>query len=60
MKLGKAIVLQTNLCESSILDPLPVYREALKLLIEAGKRVLWHKERHEAGYYELLPGETED
>ncbi|GAI60616.1 unnamed protein product [marine sediment metagenome] len=35
-------------------------REAHQLGYEALKRVKWHKEQHERGYYELLPGETEE
>ena len=34
--------------------------DALKILIEAGKRVIWHKGQHLDGYYELLPGETKE
>lgn len=34
--------------------------EAEGLGIEALKRVKWHKDQHERGYYELLPGETEE
>lgn len=34
--------------------------EAIQLDIEALERVKWHKEQHQFGYYELLPGETED
>ncbi|GAI71601.1 unnamed protein product [marine sediment metagenome] len=34
--------------------------EADRLSIEALKRVKWHKDQHERGYYELLPGETEE
>lgn len=40
-------------------DP-PDEHDAIKLLIEAGKRVKWHKEQHLPGYYELLPGETKE
>lgn len=35
------------------------FDDAVLLGIEALKRVKWHKEQHQPGYYELLPGETD-
>jgi len=36
----------------------PDQENAIQLGIEALKRVKWHKDQHEKGYYEPLPGET--
>lgn len=40
--------------------PTDIMGKAEQLGIEALKRVKWHKDQHERGYYELLPGETEE
>ena len=60
MKLDEAIETLTQHQKGT--DPLylPQLPDAEKLGLEALKRVEWHKEQHESGYYELLPGETKD
>lgn len=40
--------------------PTDIIGKAEQLGIEALKRVKWHKDQHQVGYYELLPGETEE
>ena len=59
MTLEKAIELVQLHIGTSVYTRDPDLRQALKLCIEAGKRVQWHKEQHASGYYEPLPGETE-
>lgn len=60
MKLEKAIKIAKDMLYRRTISLSQDQKDTLELLIEAGKRVQWHKEQHERGYYELLPGETED
>lgn len=60
MNIDEAIELQRLLCESSILDPLPRYKDAIKLGIEALKREKYVRETYQKPSYALLPGETKE
>lgn len=59
MTLDEAIVIKETPEPGYFAIPARDRRVANNLSIEALKRVKWHKDQHEKGYYELLPGETE-
>ena len=60
MTLSKAIEIKEAYLRGDLpADPLDEIL-ADRLSIEALKRVKWHKEQHLSGYYEPLPGETEE
>ncbi|MBA7579590.1 hypothetical protein ES708_21461 [subsurface metagenome] len=60
MTIDEAIRILNLDIESGCSTPPANLDEAEGLGIEALKRVKWHKDQHERGYYELLPGETEE
>lgn len=60
MRIEKAIEIKEIYYNGGEIPSHSDYREADRLSIEAIKRVQWHKAQHERGFYELLPGETED
>jgi len=60
MNLPKAIEIADQYIRDEEPHDLDDLIDALKLLIEAGKRVKWHKEQHLRGYYKPLPGETDE
>ena len=60
MTIDKAINTLSAMQEDYEGDEFPNEEDALKLGIEALKRVKWHEEQHQPGHYELLPGETKD
>lgn len=60
MRLDEAIKIKEDMLYHRYLHRPEEVEVADKLSIEALKRVKWHKKQHPPGYYELLPGETED
>lgn len=60
MTIDEAIRLQGLLCESSILDPIPKYKESAKLGIEALKHLKNMRIKPDYMLYQKLPGETKD
>ena len=60
MKIDEAIRLQGLLCESSILDPVPMYKESSRLGLEALKAVKESRRLWGERGVSKLPGETKD
>jgi hypothetical protein len=60
MTIDEAIKIKLQWRKDNYPIPLADEMNADMLSFEALKRIKWHKEQHKKGYYELLPGETEE
>jgi len=58
MTIDEAIRLQGLLCESDILDPIPMYKESSKLGLEALKHLKRIRGYELEPFEWILPGET--
>lgn len=59
MKLEKAIEIAKEHCKLNLVDKNPDLKDALKLLISAGQRIIWMRSAERTQIEQYLDGETE-